>query len=209
MKHTHTILLALLLAACNGDDKPPPPIVQPSEGATIAWELGPIIGNRNYSPDVVWTGSGFTFPTAPPGVHGLTRNVGPIDGRAKITTTFTITGTGGFLEVDCGTPTCVPGAGQISLFIQRCGDDWSGRPETLSNRFYSPGLDLGIGQHEMGVSLNPDLWTNVSGQHDPAGFAATLASLCRVGLGFGRMFAMHGVYATGASEFYLNSFIVE
>ena len=194
------VLLALLLAACN-EDKPPTP---PSQ-----WVVGPIVDGVNRSPGVTWNGNGFVFTTAPPGVHGVTRGVTE-SGRSSVTANFNIDGVASFTEVDCGSPGCVPGAGQFRHFLQRCGDDWRGAATgKASFRFYSAPLDLVTGSNGLRVALTADQWTNVDGQVDIAGFAATLADLCTVGLGFGRMFAMHGVYASNPAQFILNSYMVE
>lgn len=205
MKPHAVLLAALLLAACGGDDNPPPPPPQPQP--TSGWTLGPIYGGVNYSPGVTWEGDGFTFPTAPPGVHGLTRTVTEA-GRNRVTLQYRIDGDATFTEVDCGSPDCVHGPGQVRLFLQRCGDDWSGGAKA-SYRFYSQPLDLAPGPATLQAALVSDLWTNVNGQYDAEGFAAALADLCTVGTGFGRMFAMHGVYAVGSARFVLVSYVVD
>lgn len=203
MRKLNAIVLLFLLAACGGNDNPPPPQPQP----TSDWTIGPIVNGVNYSPGVVWNGNGFAFPTAAPGVHGLTR--GAVEsGRSRISMSFRIDGNAAFIEVDAGGGT--PGPGKIRLFMQRCGDDWLG-PKTgkSSYRFYSQPLDLAIGEASMQVALSSELWTNVDGQQDANGFAETLAALCTVGMGFGGVFAMHGAYATGPAQFILISYTLE
>lgn len=200
------VVLGLLLAACNGDDSPAP-VPQPQPQPSSVWTVGPIINGVNYSPGVLWEDSAFRFPTAVPGVHGVTRSWGSVGG-GTLKLAFQIDGNATFTEVDCGSPNCVPGPGKIRLFLQRCGDDWGGGAKA-SYRFYSPPLDLVPGDSTLAVRLSPELWTNVNGQQDADGFAAALADLCTAGMGFGGMFAMHGVYANGDAIFTLRSYAIE
>jgi hypothetical protein len=201
------------LFPCFRDD-PPPPVVRVSPANP--WTIGPVINGVNYSqgmptqptPD----GSGawyFDFPTAKPGVHGVTR-AATESGRSAVTLRFKIDGPSGFLEVDDG-GSGEPLPGAVRLFLQRNGDDWGGAPTgKQSYRFYSQPMALAADGNvwTLGTSLTPEAWTNVNGQRDDAGFAALLSDLATVGFGFGGRFAMHGVIATGPSRFWLLEYTV-
>jgi hypothetical protein len=193
-----TLLPLLLLAACS---KPAPP------PQVATWTVGPIVNGQNYSPGVIWGDNGFEFPTAPPGVHGVTRSaVEP--GRSSIKIKYHIDGQADFVEVDAGGGQ--PGPGKLRLFIQRSGDDWGGSATgKASYRFYSQPIDLRIGSSELQAALTADAWTNVDGQQDSSGLVLTLNELAVVGFGFGGMFAMHGVYATGPAHFVLEEYALQ
>jgi hypothetical protein len=51
-----------------------------------------------------------------------------------------------------------------------------------------------------------ELWTNVVGQNDQAGFYATLGELEKIGFTFGGTFAGHGAYAVGQARFHIRQF---
>ncbi len=174
------------------------------------WTIGPIVNGANYSqgmppqPTVEGAGWFFDFPLGPPGVHGMTRPWGSVGG-GTLTMSYQVDGAATFIEVDAPDPSA-PGPGKVRLFLQRSGDDWSGAGERASYRWYSQPLNLAPGPATLSVPLTPENWTNVYGQPDPAGFAACLANLATVGMGFGGSFAMHGAYATSPASFHLREF---
>lgn len=204
------------LFPCFRDDPAPPVTRRPSVSAANPWTIGPIINGVNYSagmpqqPTPVGSWFAFTFPTAKPGVHAMTRATTAADARSLVGMTFDIDAQADirFHEVDhTGLPE--PGPGNARLFLQRRGDDWGGAQTGKSSyRFYSAPVALEGGTAGFQVPLTPDQWTNVDGINDPAGFASVLADLETVGLGFGGMFAMHGVYATGPAIFTLREFVL-
>ena len=93
----------------------------------------------------------------------------------------------------------------IGLIIQRKGDNHSGVGEYANHRWYTTGYyALAAGEHEFYAQLAPDLWTNVQGQHDPAGFAAAIANAAGAGITFGHDSGRaHGVRADAGSTFEL------
>ena len=74
-------LVALLVAMTGLASTAPAPSV------VSGWQAGPIINGVNYSPGVqlvpVAGGVTFTFPTAPPGIHYLTKHATAPTGRTS------------------------------------------------------------------------------------------------------------------------------
>jgi hypothetical protein len=181
------------------------------------WEIGPITPRRrNYSVGMPLTpapaGSGwyFDFPyphDAAGHVHYVTFQPGPLIGKSKIVVRYRVDTAWGAGFVARGTP------GQpatVSLYLQRQGDNWSGRGPYEYFRWYAPGpsvQEITPGVHEMTVSLNG--WTSVNGRPNIAAFRDALVATDRVGLVFGSSSARgHGVYATAPARFTLISFRV-
>jgi hypothetical protein len=189
-------LVALLVAMTGLASTAPAPSV------VSGWQAGPIINGVNYSPGVqlvpVAGGVTFTFPTAPPGIHYLTKHATAPTGRTKIVAKFTIAGGAGttFKEIDCGqatNPNCTPGPGNVRLYLERRGMTFDWRPY----RFWSPPVALAISDYSVELPLDPTDWITVNGQPDAAGLQATLDELNKIGLTFGGMFAGHGALAIG------------
>jgi len=189
-------LVALLVAMTGLASTAPAPSV------VSGWQAGPIINGVNYSPGVqlvpVAGGVTFTFPTAPPGIHYLTKHATAPTGRTKIVAKFTIAGGAGttFKEIDCGqatNPNCTPGPGNVRLYLERRGMTFDWRPY----RFWSPPVALAISDYSVELPLDPTDWITVNGQPDAAGLQATLDELNTIGLTFGGMFAGHGALAIG------------
>ncbi len=198
------------LFPCFRDD-PPPSVTRTPNNPSNPWTIGPIVNGVNYSAGMpaqpTANGDGtfsFDIPQDKPGVHGVTRPASE-SGRSQITLRFSVATAADFLEVDAPDGNPLPGA--VSLFLQRSGDDWGGPNSGKSSyRFYSQPFVLVPGEHTLAVTLSPEAWTNVDGQQDAAGFAAALADLATVGIGFGRRFAMHGVIATGPARFTIHEY---
>jgi hypothetical protein len=150
------------------------------------------------------------FPLAGRGqVDALTRAVGPLAGATHITIRYRIDAARGTAFIADEAPR---EPATVSLYIQRAGDDWSGRGRYESYRWYSPAravVPLGPGERVVTVRLD-ETWTNVNGRpnHDVTeGFAAALRGTARIGLAFGSAsMRSHGVYATRPARFTLLSF---
>ena len=100
----------------------------------------------------------------------------------------------------------------MHLFLWRSGDDLSCNGVMASYRFWAPSdvtLKLGDSQTLTSV-LDPSVWTNCYGQHDPSGFAGALENAMGIGFTFGgQKFFGHGVYLTsGSATFKVNSYTV-
>jgi hypothetical protein len=98
----------------------------------------------------------FMFPTAPPGIHYLTKHATAPTGRTKIVAKFTITGDVGttFKEIDCDqatNPNCTPGPGKVRLYLERRGMTFDWRPY----RFWSPPVALAISDYSVELPLDP------------------------------------------------------
>ena len=184
------------------------------------WEIGPVIGARNYSqgmpPVPVAQGRGwyFDFPSPRTGsVHYVTVRTGPLEGARRIVVRYRIEAERGTRFVAGQTPD-FPAA--VSLYLQRGGDGWSGKRGYEFYRWYAPNPTLRVlapGVGEFTVSLNDPGWISVQGRPAsdfPEAFADALRETGRVGLVFGSAKARgHGVYATGPARFRLESFRIE
>lgn len=210
------VIAGIMVAAAVGSGAALPPSA-PAQSAS-SWEIGPIIRGRNYSVGMPLqpTPSGrgwhfdFPFPNARAGhVHYVTFNPGSLAGKSKIVVRYRVETAPGTRFV----PQEMPGApATVSLFLQRRGDNWSGRGPYAWYRWYAPGStvrEVAPGEHELTVSLT-DGWTSVLGKpsaNNPGAFEDALADPGKIGLVFGTHAARgHGVYATGPARFTLTSF---
>lgn len=186
------------------------------------WEIGPVIGARNYSqgmpPVPVPRGRGwyFDFPSPRTGggsVHYITTPTGSLDGARRIVVRYRIDAPRGAQFVAEQTPDF---PATVSLYLQRGGDGWSGRHSFEFYRWYAPNAtmrELAPGVGEMTVSLSDPGWISVQGRaaaEFPRQFAEALSDSNRVGLVFGsRQARGHGVYATAPARFRLEGFRIE
>ena len=172
------------------------------------WTIGPIVRGRNMSvgaplhPVRARGGAAidFPYPNVNAGhVHYVTRPVRSLAGARSITLRYRVDAAPGtrFVSRQGGGP------GMISLFLQRRGDNWSGRGPYAHYRWYSPPSTVAAlrpGTHTMTVRLD-DNWGGVMGGRRgqfPREFADALASADQVGITLGSARARgHGVYATG------------
>lgn len=193
-----------------------------AEFSGAAWEIGPVIGARNYSqglpPAPVPQGRGwyFDFPSPRTGggsVHYITTPTGSLDGARRIVVRYRIEAPRGAQFVAEQTPDF---PATVSLYFQRGGDGWSGRRGFEFYRWYAPNptmRELAPGFGEMTVSLSDPEWISVQGRAAslfPRQFAEALSDSGRVGLVFGsRQARGHGVYATAPARFRLESFRIE
>jgi hypothetical protein len=170
--------------------------------------IGPIIGGKSRSiglPRYLDRDGGFAFPhpTREQGhIHALvkpTRRVGnAIVLRYRI-------------EADDGVtfhPQEHPGAGgEISLMLQRKGDDYSAKGEKAFYRLYGPTIqNLEPGEHTLIVEPRSAGWTGVMGgtPPSPAQWDDLLANLYCIHVCFGgRGGRAHGVFASGPARFTL------
>jgi len=105
--------------------------------------------------------------------------------------------------------------GMITLYFQRGGDNWSGRRQFETYRWYATFATqspIRAGDHVMVAPLNGP-WTAVESSNartNPAAFREALAGADQVGfvLGGGDGYG-HGVYATGRARLIVTEFRVE
>ena len=188
----------------------------------VEWEIGPVIGGRNYSAGVplhpLASAAGWVIdlpgPTNAAGsVHYVTMPSGSLEGKTRVKMRYRVEAAPGVKLV----PTKFPGAPSIlTLYFQRRGDDWSARGGYEAYRWYAsfarhtpiqPG-----GEHIIEARFDGN-WTAVlksSRANNPEGFEQALRGAGRIGfvLGGGDG-AGHGVYATGPARIVVTSFEVE
>jgi len=212
-------LVLFILGSCEQHNPPPIPPQPPALPSSYDFSLDPVQWQFSFSPGMPRNpreGLEFDFPQGPdtaaaPSVHYLTR-ASPgsptgqkliIDWEVSEVGTVVYNGALGDVANNCGPPA------YFSLYLQRRGDDLKGTPGTTEfYRWFARIATLRPGLGSAVVSLNGEGWVGVlgkSGKDYPAQFAATLASLDRVGLTFGwGCFSGHGVNVqtgTGSSVF--------
>ena len=150
----------------------------------------------------------FTFP-GPSGVAGYfyTKPPATIAWGQTVSLVYSIDGC--TPEWGVSDPSDVPPA-TMHLFLWRSGDDLSCNGVMASYRFWAPSsvtLKLGDSQTLTSV-LDPSVWTNRYGRHDPGGFVGALENAMGIGFTFGgQKFFGHGVYLSrGSATFKVNSY---
>lgn len=183
------------------------------------WEIGPVVRGRNSSvgmppaPTALDRGWFFDFPypDARAGhVNYVTTGTGSLLGKSRIVMRYRIDAPRGVRLA----PRESPGApATLTLYLQRRGDNWSGRRQYEHYRWYATHanrVELSPGEHEISLPLDGRNWKSIvsaTGDQAPAQFRDALANAERVGFVFGGgLSAGHGVYATGPARFTLLSF---
>ena len=184
-----------------------------------AWEIGPIIRGRNHSAGTPLhpsprRGGGFhiDLPRAPGSVHYVTFRHGSLAGKRRIVMRYRIDTAPG---VRIAPPSAPESEGIITLYFQRAGDNWSGRRQFETYRWYATFAShrgLSRGDHVLIAPLSGD-WTAIetsSARTNPRAFAEAIAEAERVGfvLGGGDGYG-HGVFATGPARLIVTEFRVE
>lgn len=183
-----------------------------------AWEIGPIIRGRNYSAGMPLQptprrGGGFhiDLPRPPASAHAVTFRHGSLEGKRRIVMRYRVEAAPG---VRISPPSDPTGAGLITLFIQRAGDNWTARGRFETYRWYATFATqrLDRGERVMVAPLNAN-WTAIetsSARTAPEAFDAALANADRVGfvLGGGDGYG-HGVFSTGPARIVVTEFRVE
>jgi hypothetical protein len=207
--------VAALIAACGtAADR-----ASAAPAAGSGWEIGPIIGGRNYSqgvalhptalPGGAWS---VDLPRAPGSIHYVTFRHGSLAGKHRIVMRYRIDA-GPSVRILPVTAPDLPSV--ITLYFQRRGDNWSGVGSFETFRWYatfasqSPIL---AGTHVMVAPLKGN-WTAVetsSARTKPIAFRDAVDNAERVGfvLGGGDGYG-HGVFATGAARLVVTEFRVE
>jgi hypothetical protein len=156
----------------------------------------------------------FNFPRLPGSVHYITKPATlAAGGAARATFTVTTKGDPAFGYHTAADNTCDKPAA-VHLFLQRQGDDMSGKGRYEFYRWWSnAGVVLKEGSATLDVALKPALWTSVfgkTGEVNPDAFAAAVGHLGNVGVTFGGgCFYGHGVsVVNGSALFTMRRFAV-
>jgi hypothetical protein len=194
---------------------PPGPPTPPPVGAS-AWNIGPVIGGRSYSPGMPAASpdGSFEFPVgAPnpdhsviPSVHYVTKQIA-LAGKSRIRMSFEVIGNGPFKSTEL--PEQLPA--YVCLHFQRNGDDWSGLNQFESYRWWSNDqVTLAAGVSTLEVPLQRSAWVSVLNRANDADFAAAMNDPCCVGFTFGGAGGKgHGAYCEQpGNRFVLKSYDV-
>jgi hypothetical protein len=212
-----TIALALLLASGCDSEASASPRNHASEAG--AWVIGPIIRGRNYSEGaplhpIPRRGGGWhiDLPQRPSGVHYVTFPHGSLAGKSRIVMRYRIEAAPGVRIL----PATVPELpSMLTLYFQRAGDNWSGRRQFETYRWYATFATKSpvvAGEHVIVAPLNAN-WTAVqtsSARSQPVAFREALAEADQVGfvMGGGDGYG-HGAFATGPARLIVTEFRVE
>lgn len=205
---------AFLIAPANAGK--PAPAADPMQAS--AWEIGPILDGRSYSPGMPSAPSQdggtwyFDFPQpdrAAGHVHYLTFKHGSLSGKSRIVLRYRVEAEPGVQFVPQEDPSA---PSTLTLYFQRRGDNWSGAGKYETYRWWATfrrHLPITPGTHELSVGLDEN-WTSVMGASaasNPKGFRDAIRDAERVGFTFGGgVGAGHGVYATGPARFVVTGF---
>lgn len=178
-----------------------------------AWEIGPVINGRNYSPGLsrpsqLRSGFGFTIsPNMEP--HYVTFRHGSLAGKSQIRMRFRVEGPNGAIIYGAKCPTRSPSA--VTLYFQRRGDDWASDGARWWASFAKVTLRGPTAETEIVAPLNAR-WTSVlrmNARTNPNEFAAAKADADRVGFTFANCQGYgHGARATMPVRFVVTSFEV-
>jgi hypothetical protein len=189
----------------------------------LAWQIGPIIGERNYSVGMPLTPSkhpngGWYFdipsPDASQGhVHYVTFRHGSLSGKSRIVLRYRLEMAEGVQLVPSKEqPGTFPSI--LTLYFQRRGDNWSGTGKYEAYRWwatFASRIPITAGEHEISVPLD-GAWSAVqfsNASSNSKGFREAIRDADRVGFTFGGGDGYgHGVYATDRARFVVTSFQV-
>ena len=198
---------ASLLATSNG-------AASPAHQAPVrAWEIGPVIGGRNYSrgptrPSSSAAGLSVAIgPDAEP--HYVSFRHGSLQGKRRIRMRFRVEGPSGAIIYGAKCPTGTPSG--VTLFFQRGDDDWASDGGRWWATFATVSLNGPMGETEIVAPLDGK-WTSVvamTAANSPNEFAAAKAYAGRVGFTFGNCQGFgHGARATMPVRFVVTRFQV-
>jgi len=215
--------LALALAVGTSGAVAGPPTLAHAASRNFAvagdWTIGPIIRGRNYSRGMPLRptprpGGGWQveLPQAPRSIHYVTFRHGPLVGKRRIVMRYRV-------EADPGVrivPRTAPASpSMITLYVQRRGDDWSGRGAYEAYRWFAnfaTQSPVTTGDHVLIAPLTGN-WSAVQSstmRTNPAAFRAALADADEVGFVLGGGDGLgHGVSATGRARLIVTSFRIE
>lgn len=219
MKMLIKAALACFFLASLGTAAPTRPVAAPNHASVSDWTIGPIIRGRNYSRGMPLrptrrAGGGWQvdIPRAPYSIHYITFPYGSLTGKRRIVMRYRIEAEPGARIV----PRTAPGApSMITLYVQRRGDDWSGRDRYEAYRWFASFATqspVTAGDHLLVAPLDGN-WSAVqssTARTAPAAFRAALADADQIGFVLGGGDGLgHGVSATGRARLIVTTFRVE
>lgn len=195
----HKLLISVgaasLLLTGNGGASPV------NQAPVRAWEIGPMIGGRNYSrgptrPSLSAAGLSVAIgPDAEP--HYVSFRHGSLQGKRRIRMRFRVEGPSGAIIYGAKCPTGTPSG--VTLFFQRGDDDWASDGGRWWATFATVSLAGPKRETEIIAPLNAN-WSSVlsmTAANHPAEFAAAKAATGRVGFTFANCEGFgHGARAT-------------
>ena len=173
-----TVLCALLMLGLAGTSSAvvprPTPGVDPIDPAV--WEIGPVIGTRNYSVNMPLRPSphpsggwyfDIPYPNAEAGhVHYLTFRHGSLSGKSRIVLRYRLEMDEGVRLVPAKEPATTDYQPMLTMYFQRRGDNWSGTGKFEAYRWWATFATvtpipraLPTGEHELSVPLD-GRWTS-------------------------------------------------
>lgn len=203
----HALFAAGLLASAGVSARTITPV------PASAWEIGPVINHRNYSPGLSRPspsrdGWGFAIgPQAEP--HYVTFDHGSLLGRKQIRMRFRVEGPDRAVIHGAKCPTGSPSA--VTLYFQREGDNWASDGGRWWATFASTPLAGPTGETEIVAPLDAN-WTSVStmtAANDPDAFADAKLNAGRIGFTFANCEGIgHGARSTLPVKFVVTRFEV-
>jgi hypothetical protein len=219
------LALLLSLANCGDDGFKSQPLAIGNAAEPTSWEVGPVIDGVSRSVNVPLKPAvhpdglaiDIPHPTRDAGhLHSATINPGSLAGKSRITLRYRVEMADDVKIVPASPPGWV-GPALLSVYFQRCGDNWTASPDKYETyRWWASSKlvqDIRPGDGEISASLTDDVWTAITDSTSltkPAEFEAAKADTCRVGISFGGGDGLaHGFYATGPARFVIKDFVIE
>jgi len=200
MRAIFALPLTMLLTACSGAGGEVS--TQATTPVTSQWG---IYFSTNM-PSTLDAENSFVFPAPPGSVHYVLRRATEPD-RGRIRFHYRIDGNAQFVSTQDG------GAGQVTLIIQRKGDDLGASKASYRFWYLPDTTTLAPGDFTVTAPLDSSQWTNVFGQYDAAGFRLLLEQLGNVGFTFGNPRAGatgHGAHVVnGSASFTLLEYVLQ
>jgi hypothetical protein len=179
------------------------------------WQIGPIIGSTNYSTDLplhpLKSDGIFSFSWNPKtsSAHYVTYVNGPIVSKNQIRMKFRLEG-----DRLYGTNCSEDGSSEITVYLQRSGDDWSGTGKYETYRWWATFASTPTKNGDFEIIAPFDQkWTSVETSNsidNKQEFLSALSNCERIGFTFANCTGYgHGASSIGNTKFTLLEWIVE
>lgn len=180
------------------------PVPPPSSGWTFQYSLG-MPAQMTQASDGTYF---FDFPSSD-GVHYVVEAAPSLQLGQLVTMSFNVSGSGTVVPVQGTLPA------EVSLYMQRKGDNLSGAGQYQQYRYFHSSAQLTNGDGSLSCTLTPDQWSDVFGENGTlhqTEFQDCVANAAVIGFVFGDPGAGatgHGAYSNGGNRFTLKSFTVQ